>query len=213
MKEKRIILLQDQKNCFFKSERLRKVIKAALEEDGIYYVYNKYDEDAKIAHILYPYSSSQFDLVYNNNKKIVMSLFYTEGEYKIIEEMGQATEWKHYSKTFSVEGADGTFIFGFVSYAAEVRDQAMAIDNFKIFEKQSGSVSEIAAGAAVTYHDGMLNVPADIESVAVYDMQGRMVISTTETGTISLEGLSDGVYVVKAVGTEGGAVQTLKIVK
>lgn len=138
---------------------------------------------------------------------------YTEGEYKIIEKMGQATEWKHYSKTFSVEGADGTFIFGFVSYAAEVRDQAMAIDNFKIFEKQSGSVSEIAAGAAVTYHDGMLNVPADIESVAVYDMQGRMVISTTETGTISLEGLSDGVYVVKAVGTEGGAVQTLKIVK
>lgn len=138
---------------------------------------------------------------------------YTAGEYKIIEEMGQATEWKHYSKTFSVEGADGTFIFGFVSYAAEVRDQAMAIDNFKIFEKQSGSVSEIAAGAAVTYHDGMLNVPADIESVAVYDMQGRMVISTTETGTISLEGLSDGVYVVKAVGTEGGAVQTLKIVK
>lgn len=82
MKEKRIILLQDQKNCFFKSERLRKVIKAALEEDGIYYVYNKYDEDTKIAHILYPYSSSQFDLVYNNNKKIVMSLFYTEGEYK-----------------------------------------------------------------------------------------------------------------------------------
>ena len=139
---------------------------------------------------------------------------YTEGEYKIIEEMGQATEWKHYSKTFSVEGADGTFIFGFVSYAAEVRDQAMAIDNFKITEESApGSVSEIAAGAAVTYHDGMLNVPADIESVAVYDMQGRMVISTTETGTISLEGLSDGVYVVKAVGTEGGAVQTLKIVK
>ena len=139
---------------------------------------------------------------------------YTEGEYKIIEEMGQATEWKHYSKTFSVEGADGTFIFGFVSYAAEVRDQAMAIDNFKITEESApGSVSEIAADAAVTYHDGMLNVPADIESVAVYDMQGRMVISTTETGTISLEGLSDGVYVVKAVGTEGGAVQTLKIVK
>lgn len=138
---------------------------------------------------------------------------YTEGEYAIIEEMGQAKEWKHYSKTFSIEGADETFIFGFVSYAAEVRDQATAIDNFKIFEKQSGSVSEIAAGAAVTYHDGMLNVPADIESVAVYDMQGRMVISTTETGTISLEGLSDGVYVVKAVGTEGGAVQTLKIVK
>lgn len=139
---------------------------------------------------------------------------YTEGEYKIIEEMEQATAWKHYSINFKNTGVDGELVFGFVSYAAEVRDQVTAIDNFKITEESApGSVSEIAAGAAVTYHDGMLNVPADIESVAVYDMQGRMVISTTETGTISLEGLSDGVYVVKAVGTEGGAVQTLKIVK
>lgn len=139
---------------------------------------------------------------------------YTEGEYTIIEEMEQATAWKHYSINFKNTGVDGELVFGFVSFAAEVRDQVTAIDNFKITEESApGSVSEIAAGAAVTYHDGMLNVPADIESVAVYDMQGRMVISTTETGTISLEGLSDGVYVVKAVGTEGGAVQTLKIVK
>lgn len=139
---------------------------------------------------------------------------YAEDEYAVIKEMEQATAWKHYSINFKNTGVDGELVFGFVSYAAEVRDQVTAIDNFKITEESApGSVSEIAAGAAVTYHDGMLNVPADIESVAVYDMQGRMVISTTETGTISLEGLSDGVYVVKAVGTEGGAVQTLKIVK
>ena len=139
---------------------------------------------------------------------------YAEDEYAVINEMEQATAWKHYSINFKNTGVDGELVFGFVSFAAEVRDQVTAIDNFKITEESApGSVSEIAAGAAVTYHDGMLNVPADIESVAVYDMQGRMVISTTETGTISLEGLSDGVYVVKAVGTEGGAVQTLKIVK
>lgn len=139
---------------------------------------------------------------------------YAEDEYAVINEMEQATAWKHYSINFKNTGVDGELVFGFVSYAAEVRDQVTAIDNFKITEESApGSVSEIAADAAVTYHDGMLNVPADIESVAVYDMQGRMVISTTETGTISLEGLSDGVYVVKAVGTEGGAVQTLKIVK
>ena len=139
---------------------------------------------------------------------------YAEDEYAVIKEMEQATAWKHYSINFKNTGVDGELVFGFVSYAAEVRDQVTAIDNFKITEESApGSVSEIAADAAVTYHDGMLNVPADIESVAVYDMQGRMVISTTETGTISLEGLSDGVYVVKAVGTEGGAVQTLKIVK
>ena len=139
---------------------------------------------------------------------------YAEDEYAVIKEMEQATAWKHYSINFTNTGVDGELVFGFVSYAVEVRDQVTAIDNFKITEVSApGSVSEIAADAAVTYHDGMLNVPADIESVAVYDMQGRMVISTTETGTISLEGLSDGVYVVKAVGTEGGAVQTLKIVK
>ena len=139
---------------------------------------------------------------------------YAEDEYAVINEMEQATAWKHYSINFKNTGVDGELVFGFVSFAAEVRNQVTAIDNFKITEESApGSVSEIAAGAAVTYHDGMLNVPADIESVAVYDMQGRMVISTTETGTISLEGLSDGVYVVKAVGTEGGAVQTLKIVK
>lgn len=139
---------------------------------------------------------------------------YTEGEYAVIKEMEQATAWKHYSINFTNTGVDGELVFGFVSYAVEVRDQVTAIDNFKITEVSApGSVAEIAAGAAVTYHDGVLNVPADIERVAVYDMQGRMVISTTETGTISLEGLSDGVYVVKAIGSEGGAVQTLKIVK
>lgn len=139
---------------------------------------------------------------------------YAEDEYAVINEMEQATAWKHYSINFKNTGVDGELVFGFVSFATEVRNQVTAIDNFKITEESApGSVSEIADGAAVTYHDGMLNVPADIESVAVYDMQGRMVISTTETGTISLEGLSDGVYVVKAVGTEGGAVQTLKIVK
>lgn len=137
---------------------------------------------------------------------------YTEGEYTIIEEMGQATEWKHYSKTFDVEGADGTLIFGFVSYAAEVRDQATAIDNFKIFENQSGSVSEIAADAKVTYCNGMLYIPAGIEYAVIYDMQGRMVMSTSETGSMSIENLSDGVYVVKATDANGRA-QTLKIIK
>lgn len=137
---------------------------------------------------------------------------YTEGEYKIIEEMGQATEWKHYSKTFDVEGADGTLIFGFVSYAAEVRDQATAIDNFKIFENQSGSVSEIAADAKVTYCNGLLYIPAGIEYAVIYDMQGRMVMSTSETGSMSIENLSDGVYVVKATDANGRA-QTLKIIK
>ena len=139
---------------------------------------------------------------------------YAEDEYAVIKEMEQATAWKHYSINFTNTGVDGELVFGFVSYAVEVRDQVTAIDNFKITEVSApGSVSEIAAGAAVTYHDGMLNVPADIERVAVYDMQGRMVLSTTETGSVSLEGLSDGVYVVKAIGSEGGAVQTLKIVK
>lgn len=138
---------------------------------------------------------------------------YAEDEYAVINEMEQATAWKHYSINFKNTGVDGELVFGFVSFAAEVRNQVTAIDNFKITEESApGSVSEIAAGAAVTYHDGMLNVPADIESVAVYDMQGRMVMSTSETGSMSIENLSDGVYVVKATDANGRA-QTLKIIK
>lgn len=136
---------------------------------------------------------------------------YTKGEYAIIEELQQATDWTHYELSEAFSGS-GSLVFGFVSYATEVRDMITAIDNFKIYEYDPVSAAAVEAKEAVYYHDGLLNVPAGVALVTVYDMQGRTVMNTTETGEVSVEGLADGIYVVKAVNA-GGAVQTLKFIK
>lgn len=79
---KEVCLFQDLSSTYFKSDRLRKNIKASLTATNIAYSFNKLDKGTNIAHFLYPFTSSQVSLAYNNNKKIVMSLFYTEGEEK-----------------------------------------------------------------------------------------------------------------------------------
>lgn len=137
---------------------------------------------------------------------------YTEGEYAAVE-LPQATQWTHQTINLGTSSASGTTVFGFMAYAAEVRDQLIAIDNFKISETTASAISDFAAGAtSVRYSDGKLMIPADVASTMVYDLQGRMVMNTTETGIVSLDGLTDGVYVVKATKADGTA-ETLKIVK
>lgn len=136
---------------------------------------------------------------------------YTEGEFGAVE-LPQATQWKHQTIDLGTCESTGTTVFGFWAYAAETRDQLIAIDNFRIVETEPVSVNELEAGATVRYFDGKLMIPADVASTTVYDAQGRTVMGTAETGTVSLDGLTDGVYVVKAVKTDG-TVETLKIVK
>lgn len=136
---------------------------------------------------------------------------YTEGEFVPVE-LPQATQWKHQTIDLGTCESTGTTVFGFWAYAAETRDQLIAIDNFRIVETEPVSVSELEAGATVRYFDGKLMIPADVANTTVYDAQGRTVMGTAETGTVSLDGLTDGVYVVKAAKTDG-TVETLKIVK
>ena len=136
---------------------------------------------------------------------------YTEGKFVAVE-LPQATQWKHQTIDLGTCESTGTTVFGFWAYAAETRDQLIAIDNFRIVETEPVSVSELEAGATVRYFDGKLMIPADVANTTVYDAQGRTVMGTAETGTVSLDGLTDGVYVVKAVKTDG-TVETLKIVK
>ena len=62
---------------------------------------------------------------------------------------------------------------------------------------------------SISVADGSI-VVSGASSVDVYSLDGTQVYGGA-AGTVS--GLPSGVYVVKAVGTEGGAVQTLKIVK
>lgn len=78
----KITIFQDEKNSYFKSERLRKNLKASLEENKIEFNYNKFDDSSSICHFLYPYLKQDINLAKENNKKVLISLFYTEGEEK-----------------------------------------------------------------------------------------------------------------------------------
>lgn len=66
---KEVCLFQDLNSTYFKSDRLRKNIKASLTATNIAYSFNKLDKGTNIAHFLYPFTSSQVSLAYNNNKK------------------------------------------------------------------------------------------------------------------------------------------------
>lgn len=138
---------------------------------------------------------------------------YEEGDYATIVELATEADWTHYEYQF--EGIDNAnaITFGFLAFCGETfSDKIVAVDNFKISEVEGSSVDGLAGMASVYYCNGILNIPADIANTAIYDVQGRMVMFTEETGGVSLDGLECGVYVVKAVGHDGSA-QTLKIVK
>ena len=78
----KVLLYQDVKTAGFKSERIRKNIKAAYEDNGIEYTDNLADSDYLIAHLLLPFDESIIKSLYNDGKKIVVSIFYSETESK-----------------------------------------------------------------------------------------------------------------------------------
>lgn len=78
--KKEVILFQNLENSKFKSDRMRKTIKAALFETGVGYSDNKLASEAKIAHFIPPFKFSTVERAKQFDKKIVISAFYTEGE-------------------------------------------------------------------------------------------------------------------------------------
>lgn len=78
--KKDILLFQESKNAGFRAERLRKNVKAALNENKIPFSTNKHDDNVSIAHLLYPFNEQTVNTLKENGKKIIMSVFYTEGE-------------------------------------------------------------------------------------------------------------------------------------
>ena len=101
-----------------------------------------------------------------------------------------------------------------MAFCGEVaNDKIIAIDNFRIAEDSGdGSVESLNTDDKVYYNNGNLYVPEEILRLAIYDMQGRLVMASDATGTLSLSKLNRGIYVVKAKNTDG-TVQTIKIVK
>lgn len=78
--EKKVLLLQDKKQSKQNSERLRKNIKAAYNDVGVVYTENINDVNYSIAHILPPVSLSFVNELKSRNKKVVLSLLYSETE-------------------------------------------------------------------------------------------------------------------------------------
>ena len=135
--------------------------------------------------------------------------------YGEIADLPMSAEWKHFETTFTNEGTDDANItFGFLAFCGEVaNDKIIAIDNFRIAEDSGdGSVESLNTDDKVYYSNGNLYVPEEILQLAIYDMQGRLVMASDATGTLSLSKLNRGIYVVKAKNTDG-TVQTIKIVK
>lgn len=78
--EDSILIFQDTEKTSFKSDRLRKNLKAALKEAGYNYYFDKLEKNPRIAHFLPPFKASNIDRAKVFDKKIIISAFYTEGE-------------------------------------------------------------------------------------------------------------------------------------
>lgn len=102
-----IILFQDLTSTSFKSDRLRKNIKAALKEVGYTYSFEKLEKESQIAHFLPPFKYSQVERAKSLEKKVVISAFYTEGEkssaisnLRSVNDISKITISKDYLKSF-----------------------------------------------------------------------------------------------------------------
>lgn len=71
---------QKLKSTSFESDRLRKNLKAALKSANIEFNSNKIDQDADVVHFLYPFDQKHIDQAFDEDKKIIVSAFYTENE-------------------------------------------------------------------------------------------------------------------------------------
>lgn len=78
--ENSILIFQDTESTSFKSDRLRKNLKAGLKEANYNYYFDKLEKNPRIAHFLVPYKVNTIDRAKAFDKKVVVSAFYTEGE-------------------------------------------------------------------------------------------------------------------------------------
>lgn len=105
--KKEVILFQNLETSKFKSDRMRKTIKAALKASFIGYSFEKLDTEAKIAHFIPPFRFSTVEKTQSFDKKIVISAFYTEGEksssvsnYRNIKNLSKTNITQNYLKSF-----------------------------------------------------------------------------------------------------------------
>lgn len=124
------------------------------------------------------------------------------------------TAWTQFSARYTPSTTmDYCFYLIFAADAANAG--IIAVDDFKITEVEgtTGIADVNTAGMYYAHTTSLLYLPAEIESVRIFNMQGQQVLAAGNTGThVSLAGLNSGVYVVKAI-TTAGNVMSLKVIR
>lgn len=124
------------------------------------------------------------------------------------------TEWKQYVVRYTPSD-DMDYCFYLEFEAAAANAGIIAVDDFKIAEVEgtSGNADINIAGMYYVHTTSLLYLPAEIESVRIFNMQGQQVLAVGNTEAhVSLAALNSGVYVVKAI-TTAGNVMSLKVIK
>ena len=105
--KKEVVLFQNLETSKFKSDRMRKTIKAALTEVGIGFSFDKLAGEAKIAHFIPPFKYSSVERAKTFDKKVIISAFYTEGEktscvssLRNSESLAKTSIYSNYLKSF-----------------------------------------------------------------------------------------------------------------
>lgn len=137
------------------------------------------------------------------------------GYEELLQDVGvPVTAWTQFSARYTPSTTmDYCFYLIFAADAANAG--IIAVDDFKITEVEgtTGIADVNTAGMYYAHTTSLLYLPAEIESVRIFNMQGQQVLVAGNTGThVSLAGLNSGVYVVKAI-TTAGNVMSLKVIK
>ena len=137
-------------------------------------------------------------------------------------------KWSHYNTEASVDGESvayktrGSSLAGYAGKTVYIAinvttydGEALVLDNLGVYgavKPATGGVDAVDTDNAVMMYDGntVTILGADVDAVAVYDMRG-VEVASAKGGTVSVEGVSAGAYIVRAV-TAGGVV-TRRIVR
>ena len=71
------------------------------------------------------------------------------------------------------------------------------ITGFKIEEDIAVGIEGIDAADCISYHDGMLIVPAGTEETRIHDISGRLLLKSSGNSPINVKGIGSGILIVQ----------------
>lgn len=123
-------------------------------------------------------------------------------------------EWTKFTVRY-VPDYDMDYCFYFEFNADAANSGMIAIDDFSIKEIEGTGIKEATESSNMHYvaSTSTLYLPEGIESVSVFNIQGQKVLNAQSVnGTVSLGGLNNGIYIVKAVDGSGNVI-SMKLMK